>query len=464
MGSMAAGWPGWSREQVFEQSEAWVSPWRPAAAVTAVIDGYEMYVVDGTEATLVTYPAHGGDVVGGALHAARWCGASCVRLTIGPDYLGAGAIIDELTVRGAELVSKDDILAADIATATLGPPDPGVDVVEVSTVTDATAFERISARGWNYPEPTTSDIDDAYARLTRGWFLAPCEGHAAGNCRVRPGRHGSSLLGGGSHPADARPRGIPRPGGPASGRGARPRCDARTGACRPDVLAHLATTGFHEIRRASHVPRGDRPMSGRSLPPGEIDNLWDAWTPHEVSRRLATVAAPWCVVAGWALELFTAAAARAHHDLEIAVPAPRFDEIMDALPGVEWDVTGDGRIWPFPQQRADHFQTWLREPETGLYRLDVFREPTSAGRWVCRRDTSISLSYDELILRSPDGVPYVVPEVALLFKAKHLRPKDQIDFRAVLPSMPHMRRTRLHGWFSRIHPGHPWIDALDAES
>jgi hypothetical protein len=204
-------------------------------------------------------------------------------------------------------------------------------------------------------------------------------------------------------------------------------------------------------------------MSGRELSPAEISGLWSAWTPTAVSRRLSKVAAPWCVTAGWALNLFTEAATREHDDIEIAVPAARFDEIMDALPNFEWDVVGDGRVWPFPQQRANHFQTWLREPATGIYRLDVFREPTIAGRWVCRRDTSITLPYDELILRSEDGIPYVIPEVALLFKAKHLRQKDQTDFRNVLPAMDLTRRARLRSWLSQIHPGHPWIEALDAE-
>ncbi|WP_111510544.1 nucleotidyltransferase domain-containing protein [Mycobacterium kyogaense] len=204
-------------------------------------------------------------------------------------------------------------------------------------------------------------------------------------------------------------------------------------------------------------------MSGRTLSAEQIDEQWRAWTPDEVSRRLAAVAAPWCVAGGWALELFAESAARDHDDLEIAVPAERFDEIMNALPGFEWDVAGDGQVWPFPQHRADHFQTWLREPATGMYRVDVLREPTIAGRWVCRRDTSISLSYDQLILRNPDGVPYVIPEVALLFKAKHARPKDHADFGNVRPMLSPERRTRLLGWLSRVHPGHPWVDALTAE-
>jgi hypothetical protein len=194
-------------------------------------------------------------------------------------------------------------------------------------------------------------------------------------------------------------------------------------------------------------------MAGRKLADAEINELWAPWTPSEVARRLSRVAAPWYVAAGWALELFTAEAAREHYDLEIAVPAARFGEIMSAFPGFDWDVVGDGQIWPLPEQLANHHQTWLREPATGRYRIDVFREPHVGDHWVCRRDASITLPYSELILHTNDGIPYATPEVALLFKAKRVRSKDEADFQRVLPNMNPAQRSRLTSWISRAHPG-----------
>lgn len=187
---------------------------------------------------------------------------------------------------------------------------------------------------------------------------------------------------------------------------------------------------------------------------------WDAWSPIEVAHRLSAVSAPWCVAAGWALDLFVGEITRAHDDLEIAVPAARFDEISMAFAGYDWDVVGDGQVWPYPERVDQHFQTWLREPETGIYRLDVFREPHSGAHWVCRRDGSITLPYAELIQHDADGIPYVIPEVALLFKAKHRRPKDDADFARVLPELDTRQRNRLCGWLTGVHPGHGWIEAL----
>ena len=201
-------------------------------------------------------------------------------------------------------------------------------------------------------------------------------------------------------------------------------------------------------------------MAGRELSDGEIHELWEAWTLSDVAQRMSGVAAPWYVAAGWALELFTGDAARKHDDLEIAVPEARFGEVMAAFPGIDWYVVGDGRVWPYPDQSANHHQTWLREPATGRYHIDVFREPHIGGLWVCRRDASITLPYGELILRTSEGIPYATPEVALLFKAKQVREKDEADFQRVLPMMNPTQRSRLTSWLSQVHPGHPWITPL----
>lgn len=163
---------------------------------------------------------------------------------------------------------------------------------------------------------------------------------------------------------------------------------------------------------------------------------------------------------GWAVDLFLGGTPRPHGDIEIGVPDNRFCDIIDALPGYEWDCVGEGCPWRYPNQADNTHQTWLRDPSTGRYHLDVFREPHADDRWVCRRDPSIMLSYDELILRTEDDVPYVIPEVALLFKAKNARDKDADDLRRVLPAMPEHRVARPSRWLHAVHPGHPWIDGL----
>ncbi|MEV0136058.1 hypothetical protein AB0H83_47430 [Dactylosporangium sp. NPDC050688] len=95
--------------------------------------------------------------------------------------------------------------------------------------------------------------------------------------------------------------------------------------------------------------RDELPGGGTAVSPGDVEALearWaDCWTPREVADRLAGVAAPWYVAAGWALDLFRGTQTRAHHDIEIAVPAGRFPEIRERFAGFAFDAVGASRIW-----------------------------------------------------------------------------------------------------------------------
>ncbi|MET9224362.1 hypothetical protein [Lentzea sp. NPDC003310] len=199
------------------------------------------------------------------------------------------------------------------------------------------------------------------------------------------------------------------------------------------------------------------------LDESELEARWaNAWQPPEIARRLAGVRTPWYVAAGWALDLFRGEQTRPHGDLEIAVPAAGFAEIRDRLPHHAVDVAADGRVWfdAAPDVLARTHQTWLRDPATGDWVCDVFREPHDGDTWICRRDEEIRLSYDVIVERTAAGIPFLAPELVLLFKAKAVRPKDQRDFEGVLPLLDPRRRHLLAGWLERVHPGHPWLDAL----
>jgi len=191
---------------------------------------------------------------------------------------------------------------------------------------------------------------------------------------------------------------------------------------------------------------------------------WEPWRPEEVARRFAGTRIRWYVVAGWALDLFRGGQSRDHEDIEIGVPTADFPLVQDALKDFELDIVGSGERWPVDNIAAlsMHFQTWVREPATGVYLLDVFRDPHDGDTWICRRDRSIRMPYYDLVRFTPDGIPYMAPEVALLFKAKHLRDKDQADFDGVVGLLGDEQVSWLHDGLERIHPGHAWIDALAA--
>ena len=193
------------------------------------------------------------------------------------------------------------------------------------------------------------------------------------------------------------------------------------------------------------------------------DADWRAWRPEEAAERLAGLDVPWHIAAGWAIDLFVGYERREHEDLEIAAPAHAFPEIRARLDEIEFYAVADGEVTLLDEageRFAESHQTWGLDPAAFEWRIDVFREPSDGAEWICRRDRTIRLPYDELIERTADGVPYVRPEVALLFKAKAARGKDEDDLDDVLPLLGPSRRALLHDWIALVHPDHAWLERL----
>jgi hypothetical protein len=190
------------------------------------------------------------------------------------------------------------------------------------------------------------------------------------------------------------------------------------------------------------------------------DADWEPWRPEDAARLLASVDVPWAVAGGWAIDLFLGSQRREHEDLELGIPERSFSAIAAQLPMLEFFVFAPGvaaSVDREPERLAETHQTWGLDRTAQVWRLDLFREPSADSWWVCRRDERIRLPYPELIERTDDEIPYVRPEVVLLFKAKAARPKDESDLAAVLPRLDAERRSLLAGWVELVHPGHFWL-------
>lgn len=143
------------------------------------------------------------------------------------------------------------------------------------------------------------------------------------------------------------------------------------------------------------------------------------------------------------------------------MPAYGFGAVREALAEFELFAIGGGFAHPLsPETLAKHHQTWVREPGTGKWRLDVMREPWEGDTWVFRRDLRVRLPLSRVIAQTKEGIPYAQPEIALLFKAKAARPKDDDDFAALLPLLDPARRRWLEEALTMVHPGHSWLPSL----
>lgn len=107
----------------------------------------------------------------------------------------------------------------------------------------------------------------------------------------------------------------------------------------------------------------------------------------------------------------------------------------------------------------DEEQFWLRTDAASPWLLDLLATPTDGDNWVFKQDHRITRPFDEAVARF-GGIPVMAPEVALLFKAAHDRPKDRADLRAVLPRLDAGQRDWLATSLRTWQGEHAWLEQL----
>lgn len=71
-------------------------------------------------------------------------------------------------------------------------------------------------------------------------------------------------------------------------------------------------------------------------PPAVLDHdAWCPWHPNELARRLSGISRPWCVVGGWALDLWHGYQTRDHDDLEFTILRDDLSAFRQVLKGME---------------------------------------------------------------------------------------------------------------------------------
>lgn len=190
---------------------------------------------------------------------------------------------------------------------------------------------------------------------------------------------------------------------------------------------------------------------------------WEPLTPEAVAARFAALEIPWFVAGGWALDLFMGRQTRAHDDIDVAIFRGDEAALAPALPGWEFFVAESGTLTRWdpraPLPRAAH-ELWARERGQEPWRLEILIEERAGSRWTYRRNAAVGLNATDLGRRTPEGIPFIRPEVQLLYISKAGDGKGETDFLTVLPRLDPGQRGFLAAALWTVSPGHRWLTRL----
>ncbi|MGH7779860.1 MAG: nucleotidyltransferase domain-containing protein [Candidatus Binataceae bacterium] len=204
----------------------------------------------------------------------------------------------------------------------------------------------------------------------------------------------------------------------------------------------------------------------------------------EVARALTNRRIPWFVAGGWAIDLHLGRVTRAHNDIDTLIL--RSDQAA-LRTSMDFDLRA---VFPHPERHMNR-GTVARWPagkvlELPVHQLNAYRpgDPILAEidaahidsghrywfqimlaesderDWIYRRNSAVRLPLKQLGFHPLWGLPYLAPEVVLLFKAKLMQDKDREDFRNVRPHLNVDARRWLHDALAESHPGHEWLREL----
>ena len=185
--------------------------------------------------------------------------------------------------------------------------------------------------------------------------------------------------------------------------------------------------------------------------------------PKDAAPLLLASNAPWWIAGGWAIDVFRGQTSRPHTDLDVGILRVDAPTVLQALSTWQIFEARDGqltRLDPGCVPRPDVRCLWCRPSGADRWTIELLLDEGDREVWVYRRDPRVRRSMATVVRQSVDGVPYLAPEIQLLYKSKAPRDRDEMDFANTRPHLPADARLWLHDAISLADPRHHWLQFL----
>jgi len=190
---------------------------------------------------------------------------------------------------------------------------------------------------------------------------------------------------------------------------------------------------------------------------------WSEWHPKEAARVLAAASATWWIAGGWAIDLFCGTTTRQHTDLDVGILRTEVSSLLQAISTWQVYEARDGRLTHLDSgqiPRRDVHCLWCRPTSADPWAIELMLDEGHPEVWIYRRDARVRSPMSEVVRQSADGLPYLAPEIQLLYKSKVPRSRDEVDFGNSWRLLSLDARRCLHDAIRLADPSHNWLTFL----
>lgn len=196
-------------------------------------------------------------------------------------------------------------------------------------------------------------------------------------------------------------------------------------------------------------------------------NNWVPITVPEICTIFSEIPVTWCIAGGWALDLYVGKQSRKHDDVDVIILR---EEQLTAFQYLSKDWTlykaenGKLALWEKGEFLSTTNDIWVSKDSNSPWAFQIMLIDLNHDSWIYGREKSINKPMADIIVKTKEGIPYLKPEIQLLYKggSSKIREKDHNDFLTVFPLLTAEAREWLEASLQIQFPeGHVWVDYIE---
>ena len=174
----------------------------------------------------------------------------------------------------------------------------------------------------------------------------------------------------------------------------------------------------------------------------------------------------WAVCGGWAIDLYLGRVTRPHKDIDFFIPRKDQLVIQECLSSLGWSLEKAHKGQNIPWQAGEWIDLpvhtiWCKNSKSSPDFFELLFNEVDDTNLLFRRDFSITLPFEKVIITSELGIPILAPEIVVLYKSSNAEePRNSMDFKNVLPNFLPERRDWFGTSLRKLYPDHIWLKDL----